>query len=432
MIPHENTGFQHLGLAPKMLGLIESMKFVKPTPIQHKAIPVALEGNDIVGVAQTGTGKTMAFGIPMIQRLMSTQGKGLVLVPTRELALQVEEVLHPVAKQFQLKTVVLIGGASSYTQIKELRKNPSIIIATPGRLIDHLEQRNVQLKDVRILVLDEADRMLDMGFQPQVERILRSVPQDRQTMLFSATIPPDIVSLASRHMKLPIHVEIAPSGTAAASVTQELFIVAHDKKKDVMEMLLNQYSGAVLVFTRTKNKARSITRMLKDFGHKAAEIHSNRSMAQRKQAMNGFKSGQYRILVATDIASRGLDVTGIELVINYDLPEDIENYVHRIGRTGRAEKSGHAVSLATPDQGSDVERIEKLIRKPLPRMKHPDFVGHEFIKGARSPSRGGGRGSKPYRGGGQRSGNSRGDSRGYGKGNSRGKSSRGQRQKRSY
>lgn len=380
MIPHENTGFHHLGLAPKMLGLIESMKFVKPTPIQHRAIPVALEGSDIVGVAQTGTGKTMAFGIPMVQRLMGTQGRALVLVPTRELALQVEEVLRPVARQFHLKTAVLIGGASMFNQIKALRKHPSIIISTPGRLIDHLERRNVHLKDVRILVLDEADRMLDMGFQPQVERILRSVPRERQTMLFSATIPPEIVSLASRHMKLPIHVEIAPSGTAAEGVTQELFIVAHDKKRDVVKMLLNEYLGSVLVFSRTKMGARRITRILRDMGHNAAEIHSDRTMAQRRQAIEGFKSGQYRVLVATDIASRGIDVVGIELVINYDLPEDIENYVHRIGRTGRAEKAGHAVSLATPDQRSDVERIERLIRKQLPRGKHPDFAGHDFVK----------------------------------------------------
>ncbi len=410
MIPHENTGFTHLGLAPKMLGFVKSMNFTKPTPIQHRAIPIALEGSDIVGVAQTGTGKTMAFGIPLIQRLMSTRGKALVVVPTRELALQVEEVLVPAAKQFQLKTVVLIGGASTYNQIKKLRKNPSIIIATPGRLIDHLQQRNVQLKDVKILVLDEADRMLDMGFKPQIDEILRSVSNDRQTMLFSATMPPEIIKLASKEMKLPVHVEIAPSGTAAQSVTQELFIVSGEKKKDVVRMLLDQYLGSVLLFTRTKNKAKNLTRYLRDKKYKAAEIHSDRSMAQRKQAINGFKTGEYRVLIATDIASRGLDVTGIELVINYDLPEDIENYVHRIGRTGRAEKVGHAVSLATPDQGRDVQSIEKLIRKELPRSQHPDFPPQELYKSTSSKSRGGG----GYRGGGGRSRKSGSQSRGGG------------------
>lgn len=373
-----------------MFEFIQRMKFVKPTPIQHKAIPIALEGSDVVGVAQTGTGKTIAFGIPMVQRLMSAKGKALVLVPTRELAIQVEEVLCQVARQFHLKTAVLIGGSSMFNQIKALRRHPSIIIATPGRLIDHLEQRNVQLKDVRILVLDEADRMLDMGFQPQVERILRSVARDRQTMLFSATIPPNIVKLASRHMKLPIHVEVAPSGTAAEGVTQELFIVEKEKKKNVVKMLLKQYLGSVLIFTRTKIGAKRVTRLLRDKGHKAAEIHSDRTMAQRKQAIQGFKSGQHRILVATDIASRGIDVTGIELVINYDLPDDSENYVHRIGRTGRAEKVGHAVSLATPDQRRDVESIERIIRKQLPRVKHPDFEEQDFLKPAARSVRGAG------------------------------------------
>lgn len=377
-----NLSFYQLGLTPKMLEILDRLKFVSPTPIQHKAIPVAIEGQDIVGIAQTGTGKTLAFGIPTIQRLASTGGRALILVPTRELAIQVDEVLRTILPSFHLTSAVLIGGAPIFRQIQALRKNPKIIIATPGRLIDHLEQKKVNLKDITTLVLDEADRMFDMGFAPQVERILQNVPKQRQTLLFSATMPTDIVKLATRHMHLPIHVEIAPSGTAAEQISQELFIVREESKRLVLKTLLSQYRGSVLIFTRTKIKAKKINLQIRQMGFDAVEIHSDRSMGQRKQAIEGFKSGRYRILVATDIASRGIDVTNIELVINYDLPEDVENYVHRIGRTGRAGLEGHAVSLATPDQGSDVARIERLIRKTLPVAKNPDLPLQEFSGGS--------------------------------------------------
>jgi len=373
-----SLSFYHLGLAPNMLTVLESMKFVSPTPIQHKAIPLALEGKDLVGIAQTGTGKTLAFGIPIAQGLAATKGSALVLVPTRELALQVDGVLKTIFRPFGLTSCVLIGGAPIFSQKKELRKNPHVVVATPGRLIDHLEQRTANLRDITILVLDEADRMFDMGFAPQVERILRVLPRKRQTMLFSATMPLDIVNLASRHMRLPVQIEIAPSGTTVEAVTQELFIVREELKKTVLRMLLAKYRGAILLFARTKHGARKIAHTLREMGEKAAEIHSNLSMAQRKQAIEGFKGGRYRILVATDIASRGIDVHGIELVINYDLPDDIENYVHRIGRTARAGQTGHAITLATPDQGAEVARIERLIRKPLPRTQHPEFPAHPF------------------------------------------------------
>jgi ATP-dependent RNA helicase RhlE len=358
---HTNLSFFHLGIAPKMLEVLERLQFVQPTPVQHQTIPPALEGKDIVGVAQTGTGKTLAFGVPLVQRLSASQGRGLVLVPTRELAIQVDQALRDVMRPYHMSSVVLIGGANIRPQISALQKKPRVIVATPGRLIDHLEQKTVHLKEVEILVLDEADRMLDMGFQPQVERILRRVPNQRQTMLFSATMPQNIIRLATQHMKLPIHVEIAPSGTAAEDVTHELFIIREESKKPTLKLLLNQYRGSVLLFTRTKVRARRITRMVRELHHRVAEIHSDRTMGQRKEAIDGFKSGRHRVLVATDIAARGLDVTGIELVINYDLPDDIENYVHRIGRTGRAGTEGHAISLATPTQGADVEQIEKRI-----------------------------------------------------------------------
>ncbi len=370
--------FYQLGLSPNMLKVLDGMKFISPTPIQHKAIPMALEGQDIVGIAQTGTGKTLAFGIPMVQRIASGGGRGLVLVPTRELAMQVDEVLRKILPPFNLISAVLIGGAPMFAQIKALRRHPHIIIATPGRLNDHLQQKTLDLKEMSILVLDEADRMFDMGFAPQVERILNVFPRKRQTMLFSATIPTAIVNLTARHMKLPVSVEIAPSGTAAADVTQEVFIVKEDVKKKVVRMLLAKYRGAVILFTRTKAKAKRVTMAIRDMGEDAVEIHSDRSMGQRKQAMEGFKNGRYRILVATDIASRGIDVSMIELVINYDLPDDAENYVHRIGRTGRAGQSGHAVTLATPDQGSDLANIERLIRKSLNRADHPEIPNEPF------------------------------------------------------
>lgn len=375
-----NPSFYSLGIAPKLLEILDRMKFVTPTPIQYKAIPIAIEGKDVMGIAQTGTGKTLAFGIPIIQRLAQKEGRGLVLVPTRELALQVGETFHKIGHPFGMRSAILIGGASMYNQIEALRKNPRVLIATPGRLIDHLQQRNVRLNEVNVLVLDEADRMLDMGFQPQIERILHSVPKERQTMLFSATIPQEIMRIAAAYMKLPVSVEIAKSGTVAERITQELFIVKQEAKRELLGKLLQQYHGSVLLFSRTKIGAYKITKALRSMGHPVAEIHSDRSLGQRREALEGFKSGRYRILVATDIAARGIDVKGIELVINYDLPDDAENYVHRIGRTGRAGHEGHAISFATPDQRNDVQNIEKLMRSALPISEHPEIPSERFAK----------------------------------------------------
>lgn len=393
MAPHTlqqpNASFYELGIAPKILEILDRIRFKVPTPIQFKAIPVALQGKDMIGIAQSGTGKTLAFCIPMIQRFAQQKGKGLVLAPTRELAIQVDEEFQRVGHPFGIKTAVLIGGASMYNQIQSLRKNPRVIIATPGRLMDHMERRTVLLADVNILVLDEADRMLDMGFAPQIERIVRSIPKDRQTMLFSATMPEEIIKIATSYMKLPISVEITRAGTAAELVTQELFIVRKENKDKLLRTLLKQYKGTVLVFSRTKIGAAKLTRALRGMGYSSAEIHSDRSLSQRREALEGFRSGKYRILVATDIAARGIDVTGIELVLNYDLPEDADNYVHRIGRTGRAGHNGRAISIATPEQGSDVKNIEKLIRTAIPITAHPEFPPERFVHF--SPSRSFGR-----------------------------------------
>lgn len=378
--PQNHVSFYGLGIAPKILEALDRMKFTTPTPIQHKAIPVLNGGKDIIGVAQTGTGKTLAFTIPIIQRLAQDKGRALILVPTRELAIQVDETVRKIAPVFGIKSVVLIGGASMHNQLQELKRSPRMLIATPGRLVDHMEQRTILLADICMLVLDEADRMLDMGFLPQIEKIIRFVPRNRQTMLFSATIPQEIVKIATTYMKLPVSIEIAPSGTMAERITQELFIVKRESKKDLLRKILNQYTGSVLLFSRTKIGAAKITRLLRGMNQRAAEIHSDRSLSQRKEALDGFKSGKYRILVATDIAARGIDVKGIELVVNYDLPEDAENYVHRIGRTGRAGHEGHAISFATPDQKQDVKNIEKLIKTELRVSEHPEFPKERFIE----------------------------------------------------
>ena len=376
--PQPAAGFYGLGIAPKLLEALDKLKFKIPTPIQQKAIPPASEGKDMVGIAQTGTGKTIAFAIPMIQRLAAGDGKGLVLVPTRELALQVADVVRQFAPMLGMHAAVIIGGENMSRQVQELRRRPRILIATPGRMIDHISQRTVDLSNVGVLVLDEADRMFDMGFAPQLEKILAVMPKERQTMLFSATMPDEIMKLASRHMKLPIRIEVARPGTAAERVEQELFIVDRGEKTALLAKLLDKYWGSVLLFVRTKHNAKKIARAIREMPHTAAEIHSNRSLPQRREALDGFKSGKYRVLVATDIAARGIDVTGIELVINYDLPDEDENYVHRIGRTGRAGQPGRAITFAAPDQGRDVRNIERLIRMPLTRVQLPDVDSVDF------------------------------------------------------
>ena len=419
----QNASFEGLGIAPKLLEIINKLKFTIPTPIQRQAIPIAIEGKDVMGIAQTGTGKTLAFGIPMIQRLAQMKGRGLVILPTRELALQVDQALHTIGKPLGLKTAVLIGGEPIFRQIKALKQNPHIVIGTPGRLNDHIEQRTLDVSNVTILVLDEADRMLDMGFEPQIRRILAKVPKVRQTMLFSATMPDAIVRIATSYMSLPIRIEVAPAGSTARDVSQEVFFVNRDKKLSLLEKVLTEHKGSILVFTRTKFAAKKVAHAVRGMGHTSSEIHSNRSLGQRKEALEGFKIGRHRVLVATDIAARGIDVTGIELVVNYDLPENAEDYVHRIGRTGRAGLTGKAVSFATPDQRQDVRSIERLIKMTLPVSQSPELASssmsmpeprHGYVRQQQGYGRptSGGRSDRPQ----QRSGSSRFPSRGGSKG----------------
>ena len=363
---NKEVGFAGLGIAPSILEILQKLKFNTPTPIQEKCIPVALDGKDLIGVAQTGTGKTLAFGVPMVQAALRGT-RGLVVLPTRELALQVNDALIKVGGPLKVQTAVLIGGDSMYRQVSALRREPHIIIGTPGRINDHLRQKTLSLKSMGVLVLDEADRMLDMGFADQLRHIFAVLPAKRHTMLFSATMPPNIVKIAQQYMQLPLRVEVAPSGTPATRVTQELFFVAKEDKTRLLEKVLSEYRGSVLIFTRMKFGAKRIAARVRALGYAAAELHSNRTLNQRKEALEGFRKGKYRILVATDIAARGIDVKGIELVINYDLPQSSEDYVHRIGRTGRVEATGHAISFATPNERGNVRGIERLIRITLPQ-----------------------------------------------------------------
>ncbi|MAF81265.1 hypothetical protein CL628_04605 [bacterium] len=366
--------FGDLGISPKLLEILEKLQFKVPTPIQAQAIPIGMEGKDVIGIAQTGTGKTLAFSLPMLQRIARSKQQGLVVLPTRELAFQVDEELQKIGKSFGLRTALLIGGAPMPKQLRQINMNPHIIIGTPGRINDHLEERKtLNLSRVGVLVLDEADRMLDMGFAPQIRRIMKHVPKQRQTMLFSATMPNEIRRMVNEYMDNPATVEVAQAGTVTDRVDQKMHILEKHQKNQLLEKLLTDYDGSVLVFSRTKYGAKKICRAIRSMGHEAAELHSNLTLPQRRRSMEGFKSGKHRILVATDIASRGIDVNNIELVVNYDLPDNPEDYVHRVGRTGRAGKMGQAISFATPEQKREVNDIEASVQQriaiaPLPEL----------------------------------------------------------------
>lgn len=375
-----SDGFDDLGIAPDLMKGVDQLHFDHPTPIQLKAIPVGLRGDDIIAIAQTGSGKTLAFGIPMLQRLSKIKrGTGLVLVPTRELAIQVDEAIKAIGRTIHMRSTVVIGGASMNLQVSALRKNPRIIIATPGRLMDHIERRTVDLATIEILVLDEADRMLDMGFAPDIKKIMKSIPQKHQTMLFSATMPKEIEALAQKMMVSPTRIEIDRSGATPAEVSHELFFITNQDKSRLLAVQLKKRSGPVLVFTRTKRMASRLTLKVNRMGFAAAEIHSDRSLGQRQRALEGFKRGVFQILIATDIAARGIDVTGIELVVNYDMPANSEDYVHRIGRTGRAGKTGHAISFATTDQTGSIRQLERFMKTKLAVSALPSLPSQKFL-----------------------------------------------------
>ncbi|MCP4566597.1 MAG: DEAD/DEAH box helicase [FCB group bacterium] len=384
-----NSGFDNLGIASRLMTGVKRLNFQTPTPIQKEAIPVGLRGEDVIAIARTGSGKTLAYGIPLLQRLAEAKrGAGLILVPTRELALQVDESLRTLGHSVHIRSVVLIGGASLSMQRIALKRNPGIIIATPGRLMDHIERRTVNLSDIEVFILDEADRMLDMGFLPDIKKIMKSIPDQRQTMLFSATMPKEIEAIARQLMENPTRVESDCSGVTPTEISHEMFFITNRDKKRLLAVQLEECSGPVLVFTRTKRMAKTLTVNVNNMGFAAAEIHSNRSQGQRRQALEGFKRGRYQILIATDIAARGIDVTGIELVVNYDMPANSEDYVHRIGRTGRAGKTGHAISYATTAQKGSIRSLERFMKTKMAISNLPALPAEKFLskRGAQSNS----------------------------------------------
>jgi ATP-dependent RNA helicase RhlE len=371
--PSGPAGFASLGLSEPSLLALARAGYELPTPIQAQTIPHALAGKDVIGCAATGTGKTAAFMLPIVEKLSNPKERGvkaLVLAPTRELALQIAEHAARFGRPHHVEVVTLIGGMGMGAQIDGL-KRAQVVIATPGRLIDHLQQGSASLTGVEVLVLDEADRMLDMGFKPQLTRILARLPKKRQTLLFSATMAGEVADFARTNSHDPVRVEVARSGTTASRATQSCYEVGQNEKTALLLSLLAAGDESTLVFTRTKRRADKLTKALARGGHEVERIHADRSQAQRKHALDGFKSGKYRVLVATDIAARGIDVADIGHVVNFDLPHVAEDYIHRVGRTARASASGKASAFCAPEEIDLLRAIEKLTRVTLPRGEVP-------------------------------------------------------------
>ncbi|MEN8660364.1 DEAD/DEAH box helicase [Marivita sp.] len=393
------SDFDTLGLKPVLLAALKDAGLTTPTPIQDKAIPLAMAGNDVLGLAQTGTGKTMAFGIPLVSNLMdmperpaAKTAKSLILAPTRELVNQIAEALRTLTKKTHLKVNVVVGGQSINKQIHHLLKGTDILVATPGRLIDLMDRKAVDLRTVKHLVLDEADQMLDMGFIHALRRIAPKLGTPRQTMLFSATMPKQMEDLSKAYLTNPQRVQVAPPGKAADKVTQSVHHLSKgDKPGKLREILSRDMDALTLVFSRTKHGAEKLMKGLVADGYNAASIHGNKSQGQRDRAIKAFRDGDIKVLVATDVAARGIDIPGVAYVINYDLPDVPDNYVHRIGRTARAGREGEAIAFCAPDEADLLRQIEKLMKIDIPvasgtAPKDP---------GARKPqARGQGRGGK--------------------------------------
>ena len=406
--------FSQTGLADAQLRVCESLGYSKPTPIQSKCIPLILSGEDVIGCAETGTGKTAAFLLPVIHNLSAQTRPGirvLVLAPTRELALQIQKNYSELNHLKPNKSVLVIGGANIRTQIADLRRKATVVIATPGRLLDLSERGAIDLSTIEVLVLDEADRMLDMGFLPAIKRILALLPVKRQTLLFSATMSPTIESLARSTMRQPKLVEVNLRGRAAQTVEQTAYSVSLANKTALLLDLLEQENekealAKVLVFTRTRRGSERLSHILRARNHKVNRIHADRSQPQREAALRDFREGHTRVLVATDIAARGLDVDSVSHVINYDVPAVPEDYVHRVGRTGRAGKQGKAITIVTPVDELSMKAIERLIGQPVKRVVPQGFGGLEVVAASpRKPfvpfgraSRGSVRSFRPQRG----------------------------------
>jgi len=374
--PGEAESFETLGLSKGVLRAVRDAGYRIPTPIQREAIPLILRGRDVIGLAQTGTGKTAAFTLPLVDSLIDgpRRTRAVVLTPTRELCMQVEQSIQKYALHSQLSVAAVFGGVPLEPQQKALRQGVDVVVATPGRLIDHLERQNVVFDDLETLVLDEADRMLDMGFAPQINRLVGEMPRYRQTLLFSATMPPEVEVLARKYLRKPIVVQIGRRSEAANTVTHAVYPVPRERKSALLAHLLKDGElDSVLVFVRTKIGADRVVRHLKDEGIEATAMHADKTQVHRTKAIADFKSGKIRVLVATDIAQRGLDISGITHVISYDVPQQPEDYVHRIGRTGRASREGDAFTFMAPDEIAMVRTIEAVIAQPIPRVSVPGY-----------------------------------------------------------
>lgn len=360
--------FDSLALSAAIVDAIRKVGFIHPTPIQAAVIPHALAGRDVIGLAQTGSGKTAAFVLPMAEKLTHGRGvRGLILSPTREIALQTKTFLDLFGVNHELRTACVIGGVKMRPQTTALRETPDIVVATPGRLLDHVQRRHVKLDDIEILILDEADHMLDLGFLPQMKDILRRLPRERQTMMFSATMPDSIEMIARDFMRDPVRVDIIPEGAAAEGIEHRLYVVKLDDKRKALLALLHEELGSTLVFARRKIDADWLYHILKQQGHPVSRIHSDLSQGKRTAALQGFREGEHRILVATDIAGRGIDVPGIQHVINFDVPETVEDYVHRGGRTARGRARGIVSTIATWQDLPMIRQIETTLGEKIPR-----------------------------------------------------------------
>ncbi|MGB3387889.1 MAG: DEAD/DEAH box helicase [Pseudaminobacter sp.] len=389
---NENTaelnGFAKLGISGGLLKATHTAGYDAPKPVQVEAIPAHLAGRDVLAVAQTGSGKTAAFSLPILTKIVALGTKrlpktarALILAPTRELAVQIEETIRVLTKGLHVSTALVLGGVSRHSQVKKMAPGVDVLVATPGRLTDLVREGEVNLSDTRWLVLDEADRMLDMGFIHDVRRLAKATHKDRQTALFSATMPAEIESLARTIMKDPVHVQVAPQGTTAAEIKQSVVLARVKQKRQILsQMLADEAMRSVIVFARTKHGADRVTRDLGRDGFEAAVIHGNKSQNARQKALNGFRDGSVRILVATDIAARGIDVPGISHVVNFDLPDEAESYVHRIGRTGRNGADGIAITLCDPGENAKLRQVEKIIRMKLPVAA--DYLDQPDPKGA--------------------------------------------------
>jgi len=359
--------FSDFNISAVLKQQLANCKFVTPTPVQAGAIPPALEGQDVLATAQTGTGKTLSFLIPLIERMPAGKGPAaLILLPTRELAIQVVEAYKQLTRS-QTSAAVVVGGMAEGPQLQAIRRGARLIVATPGRLEDYLKRKLVNLSGVKMLVLDEVDRMLDMGFKPAIKRIVSALPADRQTLCYSATLSPSIREVVRDYVKNPARVEIGSVLKPSENVELQTFEVTTEKKHELLEHLLESHKGSFLVFVRTKHGAERVARRLERSGHKATQIHGDRSQSQRNSALRSFSEGRHRVLVATDVAARGIDVADVAHVVNYDMPREAEDFVHRIGRTGRASAKGIASTFAAPDEKHLLRKMEKTLRI---NMKH--------------------------------------------------------------